>query len=97
MHDPRMHAERIFQVVVDWARTQPTIQAVTVVGSYARGQARPNSDSDLDLVLLATNPLDFQTGIGWLHAIDWSAANVRPLNWEDAGGNMTFASVIAEA
>jgi hypothetical protein len=23
------------------------------------------------------------TGIGWLHAIDWSAANVRQLNWED--------------
>ena len=43
-----MPAERIFQVVVDWARTQPTIQAVAMVGSYARGQARP--DSDLDLV-----------------------------------------------
>ncbi len=76
-----MPAERIFQVVVDWARTQPTIQAVAMVGSYARGQARP--DSDLDLVFLATNPLDFRADIGWLQAIDWGALNVRPLKWED--------------
>jgi uncharacterized protein len=76
-----MPAERIFQVVVDWARTQPTIQAVAMVGSYARGQAR--LDSDLDLVLLTTNPLDFRADIGWLHAIDWNALNVRPLKWED--------------
>jgi uncharacterized protein len=52
-----------------------------MVGSYARGQARP--DSDLDLVLLATSPLNFRTDIGWLHAIDWSAVNVRPLKRED--------------
>ena len=76
-----MPAERIFQVVVDWARTQPTIQAVAIVGSYARGQARP--DSDLDLVFPATNPLDFRADIGWLRAIDWNALNVRPLKWED--------------
>jgi hypothetical protein len=49
-----MQAERILQIIVDWAKKQPTIQAVAVVGSHARGAAR--ADSDIDLVLLATNP-----------------------------------------
>ena len=35
------------------------------------------------LYLLATNPLDFRADMGWLHAIDWNAVNVRPLKWED--------------
>jgi len=49
-----MQAERILQIIVDWAKKQPTIQAVAVVGSHARGTAR--AESDIDLVLLVTNP-----------------------------------------
>jgi predicted nucleotidyltransferase len=52
-----MQAERILQIIVDWAKKQPTIQAVAVVGSHARGTAR--AESDIDLVLLATNPRAF--------------------------------------
>jgi predicted nucleotidyltransferase len=47
-----MQAERILQIIVDWAKKQPTIQAVAVVGSHARGTAR--AESDIDLVLLVT-------------------------------------------
>jgi predicted nucleotidyltransferase len=34
----------------DWARSQPEIEAVVLVGSYAR--AAPKEDSDVDLVIL---------------------------------------------
>ena len=37
------------QVLTDWADTQPTVLAVHVFGSRARGNALP--DSDLDLAL----------------------------------------------
>ncbi len=37
-----------------WAKQQPDIEAVLLVGSYARGAAR--ADSDVDLVILTTAP-----------------------------------------
>lgn len=40
--------------VVEWCRRQPAIDALTLVGSHVRGQARP--DSDIDLLLLTTDP-----------------------------------------
>ena len=49
-----MQAERILQIIVDWVKKQPTIQAAAVVGSHARGTAR--AESDIDLVLLAVWP-----------------------------------------
>jgi predicted nucleotidyltransferase len=35
------------QTLTNWAATKPTIKAVYVFGSYARGEARPDSDLDL--------------------------------------------------
>jgi predicted nucleotidyltransferase len=49
--------------VTDWARHQPTLSGIALVGSYARGEARP--DSDIDLVLLCTPPNAFLDNISW--------------------------------
>jgi predicted nucleotidyltransferase len=76
-----MEAEHIIRAAVDWAEAQPAIQAVAVVGSYARGTAR--SDSDIDFVLLATNPNEFRVDAAWPDAIDWNAIGARPMQWED--------------
>jgi len=75
-----MDADRIIGVIVDWAKAQPAIEAVAVVGSYARGTAR--ADSDIDLVLLTTRPREFRTDTAWLDAIHWSAVGARPMRWE---------------
>jgi predicted nucleotidyltransferase len=40
--------------VRDWAEAQTTVRAAAVVGSWARGNARMNSD--LDLVVLSSDP-----------------------------------------
>jgi hypothetical protein len=46
--------ERLLDQVTRWAAVQPDMRAVALVGSHARGKARP--DSDLDLVLLSNDP-----------------------------------------
>ncbi|HXP76638.1 MAG TPA: nucleotidyltransferase domain-containing protein [Stellaceae bacterium] len=58
-----VEAERLIGVLSRWVERQHTCRAMAVVGSWARGTAR--SDSDLDLLLL-TNTLDH-----WSSDADW--------------------------
>ncbi len=76
-----MQAERIIQTIAAWVKTCPAIQAAALVGSQARGVARP--DSDIDLVLLVTAPETFRLDAGWLHEIDWNLIGTRPARWVD--------------
>lgn len=46
--------ERFLSAVVQWASAQPDIVAVALVGSHARGTAKPTSD--VDLVILTSCP-----------------------------------------
>lgn len=46
-----------------WAKAQPDILAVALVGSYARGTARP--DSDVDLVILTAHPIRYLSDVSW--------------------------------
>ena len=50
--------------VTQWARSRSDILAVALVGSWARGQARP--DSDLDLLVLTTAPAVYRQDSNWL-------------------------------
>ncbi len=52
--------------VVRWAETRSEVLGVALVGSHARGQARP--ESDIDLVLLTTNPTYFIQNSAWVEA-----------------------------
>jgi predicted nucleotidyltransferase len=46
---------RVFlQSVIEWAKNEPDLMALALVGSYARGEASP--ESDVDLILLLRNP-----------------------------------------
>jgi uncharacterized protein len=45
------HIHEFLDAFVHWASVQEDKQAIALVGSYARGAAR--TDSDIDLVLLA--------------------------------------------
>lgn len=60
-----MQAERIIQTIVAWVKTRPEIQAAALVGSQARGMARPRSDIDLVFMVLA--PKAFRIDTAWLH------------------------------
>jgi predicted nucleotidyltransferase len=71
----------IVQVVLVWAKAQPKKRAVALVGSHARGTARP--DSDIDLMLLTTDPHGFRADTAWVEQIDWHAIDTLPHKWQD--------------
>ena len=81
MHPPQTpeRVERLLHQVVAWAAEQEGVKAVVLVGSYARGDAR--ADSDIDLVLLVDDPR------GLIEDHRWSArfAPVERLKTENWG------------
>jgi predicted nucleotidyltransferase len=62
---PHTHnmTEAFLRALAEWAR-ESAMLAVAVVGSYARGTAR--ADSDVDLVLLVANPERFFASADWI-------------------------------
>ena len=61
-----------------WARGRPEVVAVGLVGSWARGEAR--MDSDLDVALLAENREPFVRDDAWVHALGGTGL-VRTRGW----------------
>ncbi|MER3552772.1 MAG: nucleotidyltransferase domain-containing protein [Meiothermus sp.] len=60
-----------------WAKARPDVRAIALVGSWARGTARP--DSDMDLMLLVDEPELFRREMAWLEEISIS----KPKRWQD--------------
>jgi predicted nucleotidyltransferase len=46
--------ERLLRELREWAESDEAVAAVGLMGSHARGDARP--DSDVDLVVLSSSP-----------------------------------------
>jgi predicted nucleotidyltransferase len=68
----RLRVEQFLKEFVDWGTDQSTIEAIALVGSYARGTA--TETSDVDLVVLAHQP-----GL-YLHERTWTDAFGEVLN-----------------
>ena len=49
---------------IDWASDKPDVQGVALVGSYARGEAK--DDSDIDLVILTDQPQKYLADLKWI-------------------------------
>ncbi len=73
------HIREFVDGFLRWAQVQADIQAVTIVGSFARGQARP--DSDIDLVILTDRPRKYLQNPGWA----WLFGPVERHQIEDYG------------
>lgn len=59
-------AEAFIEAIAHWAAGRKDIEAVALVGSWARGTARP--DSDVDIVILTTHPEAYLGDRAWLRA-----------------------------
>jgi len=57
-------ADNFIEEMAQWAATQSDIQALALVGSYARGTAR--KDSDIDLILITDEPDDYINDNQWI-------------------------------
>ncbi len=77
-------AEEFISLVTDWAKREPEIVGLLLVGSYAHGKANP--DSDIDLIAFANdiNP--------WLERRDWvnNFGKLRQIEYEDWVGVKTI-------
>ncbi|MFH9554108.1 nucleotidyltransferase domain-containing protein [Streptomyces sp. NPDC017435] len=58
---------RVMDRVTRWAANRSDVVGVLLVGSWARGAARP--DSDVDLVVLSTAPARYAEDDGWLREL----------------------------
>lgn len=58
-----MDPDRFLARFVEWARGQGDIRAVLLVGSYARGTPRP--DSDVDVVVIVDDPGRYTSTPSW--------------------------------
>jgi hypothetical protein len=64
-------AAAIVPLITAWLRARPDVRAVALVGSVARGTARP--DSDIDFVVLVDDPQAYRQDTGWVQQIPWGA------------------------
>jgi hypothetical protein len=71
--------DRALSPVVAWARSRSDVIGLALVGSWARGTARP--DSDIDLMVLVSEPQSFRGDDSWLAEIAWPDRSV--VGWHD--------------
>lgn len=69
----------LIRSVTDWAREQTDVSALALVGSYAYD--RPRMGSDVDLVVLTSNPERHARGIEWVASFDPRAQLIRDQRW----------------
>lgn len=67
---------------MQWAVNSSHILAVALVGSYARGTAHP--DSDIDIMVITSNPELFRQGTQWISEIGWDQLEISVIDWKDA-------------
>ena len=72
----------ITAAVASWAIDRNDIRAMAMLGSWVRGNPRP--DSDLDLLLLSDLAADCQRSETWLTAINFQNAGFRLQSNESA-------------
>src|SRR6266545_5072717 len=64
MPKPMPEPQTFLAELAAWAASHDDIAAVALVGSYARGAARP--DSDVDVVILANDPRRYLDDTQWI-------------------------------
>jgi predicted nucleotidyltransferase len=75
----RRDVRRLLADVTDWARSRDDVDAVALVGSYARDQA--SMSSDVDVVVLTRAYADLADDVGWFLDLRPGSALIRSASW----------------
>ena len=75
----RRQVDRLLGDLMAWAERRPAVAAVVLVGSYARGGER--MASDVDLVVLTSDPDGCSAGSGWFAGLRPGSRLVRQQSW----------------
>lgn len=75
----RIEAAEFTRAAKQWTSSCPDIVAAAIVGSWARGDAR--EDSDIDLVLLTEHPDAYVKGEDWIEDLSPGARLIRTADW----------------
>lgn len=78
-HQRHRDVAALLERVTAWARARDDLRALLLVGSYARDEARP--DSDVDLLLLTTDPAGYGRDDTWLQVLLPAATITREQRW----------------
>jgi uncharacterized protein len=73
--------DRILKEIIYWASINKNIYAAALVGSWARGTAR--ADSDIDLMFLTSDPSLFIKDRTWIDEINWENIGSSVKEWKD--------------
>ena len=71
--------ESLLERAASWASTRGDVAALALVGSWARGA--PRADSDVDLVLLTVDPPAYVEHEDWIQVLAPGAELVRTGDW----------------
>jgi predicted nucleotidyltransferase len=63
-NDIDLNVSDFLKSLVEWAKNEPDLMALALVGSHARGEASPQSD--VDLILLLRNPKEYLKDRNWI-------------------------------
>ncbi|WP_432537973.1 nucleotidyltransferase domain-containing protein [Kineococcus arenarius] len=75
----RRHADHLLDDLTRWAQHQPRIQALAVVGSYARGHER--MASDVDIMILTDDTDSCSLANRWFEQLRPGSRLVRAATW----------------
>jgi uncharacterized protein len=74
----RREVNDLLERVVGWARARPDVRALAMVGSWARGAER--MDSDVDLVVVIDDVAPYVSGEAWISAFAGRSV-IRTQQW----------------
>jgi uncharacterized protein len=86
----RDEVEALVRVVADWATGREDIRALALVGSWARGEPRP--DSDIDLLLVTDQADAYRQSRSWLESIDFGRIGHRVQSEAEAVYGVAWSS-----
>lgn len=73
--------DELLENLTTWAKGSSDVKSVIIVGSRARTYFPADEYSDIDIILVVTNPVDFMTSDNWLENIGcyWLMFNERTI------------------